>query len=448
MKRYIPLFYMLLAGATMLPAQTINEVRVVGDSAAADGTVTYELTYSMTLPQPRSDYAYTVTPIFRHEDDQLTDAPVMIRGKRNAQKFKRDILFSHNPKLDPAQAFIPAGRDTVVSRTITLSSADHPWLKGNDITLCTQIDEEGCCEVLDTKWVCGDTIRCVRPFRPRIADVPDNTGKAGILQQENPILEHISKYRPYDDTRILRKESGMLYVFFPLDKWTLLHDFRNNAATLDTIVNITRQIMADTTSNVKLIQIIGLASPEGPVKRNLLLGQNRAIALRDYVTERVNIPDSLFELCNGGEAWNELRSQVEELSIEGRDELLDIIDNTPDPDLRERRMKRLNGGRTYQYLKDNVLRDQRNSGYIRIYYDYVPDEAAATINRASELLREERYAEALELLDTVKGDERSLNARGVALYMTGSEQEGIRCIRRAAGLGNEQAKDNLRQLTE
>lgn len=448
MKRYIPLFYMLLAGATMLPAQTINEVRVVGDSAAADGTVTYELTYSMTLPQPRSDYAYTVTPIFRHEDDQLTDAPVMIRGKRNAQKFKRDILFSHNPKLDPAQAFIPAGRDTVVSRTITLSSADHPWLKGNDITLCTQIDEEGCCNILGSRVECGDTFYCERPFRPRIAPVEDNTGKAGILQQENPILEHISKYRPYDDTRILRKESGMLYVFFPLDKWTLLHDFRNNAATLDTIVSITRQIMADTTSNVKLIQIIGLASPEGPVKRNLLLGQNRAIALRDYVTERVNIPDSLFELCNGGEAWNELRSQVEELSIEGRDELLDIIDNTPDPDLRERRMKRLNGGRTYQYLKDNVLRDQRNSGYIRIYYDYVPDEAAATINRASELLNQERYAKALELLDTVKGDPRSLNARGVALYMTGSEQEGIRCIRRAAGLGNEQAKDNLRQLTE
>lgn len=448
MKRYIPLFYMLLAGATKLLAQTINEVRVVGDSAAADGTVTYELTYSMTLPQPRSDYAYTVTPIFRHEDDQLTDAPVMIRGKRNAQKFKRDILFSHNPKLDPAQAFIPAGRDTVVSRTITLSSADHPWLKGNDITLCTQIDEEGCCNILGSRVECGDTFHCERPFRPRIAPVEDNTGKAGMLQQDNPILEHISKYRPYDDTRILRKESGMLYVFFPLDKWTLLHDFRNNAATLDTIVSITRQIMADTTSNVKLIQIIGLASPEGPVKRNLLLGQNRAIALRDYVTERVNIPDSLFELCNGGEAWNELRSQVEELSIEGRDELLDIIDNTPDPDLRERRMKRLNGGRTYQYLKDNVLRDQRNSGYIRIYYDYVPDEAAATINRASELLREERYAEALELLDTVKGDERSLNARGVALYMTGSEQEGIRCIRRAAGLGNEQAKDNLRQLTE
>lgn len=447
MKRYITLLYILLV-ASSLKAQTIDEVSVAGDSATADGTVTYRLTYSMTLPQPRSDYAYTVTPVFRHRGDSITDTPVMIRGKRNAQKFKRDILFSHDPNLDPTLSYIPAGKDTVVSRTLTLSSADHPWLKGSDIAFCTRIDEEGCCNILGSRWVCGDTFHLERPFRPRIVPVPDNTGRAGLLQQNNPILEHISKYRPYDSTRILRKEEGTLYVFFPLDRWTLLHDFRNNASTLDTIVSLTRQIMADSTSNVKLIQIIGLASAEGPVKRNLLLGRNRAIALRDYIQERVSVPDSLFELCNGGEAWTELRSQVEELDIEGRDQLLDIIDNTADADLRERKMKALNGGRTYQYLKANVLSDQRNSGYIRIYYDYVPDTAAATINRASELLREERYAEALELLDTVKDDPRSLNARGVALYMTGSEQEGIRCIRHAAAQGNEQAQDNLRQLTE
>lgn len=450
MRRYIilTLLYILPAASASLGAQTIDRVRVAGGKAAADGSVTYELTYTMPLPQPRSDYSYTVTPIFRIEGDSITDTPVTIRGRRNAKKFKRDILFSRDPHLNPALSYIPAGTDTAVTRTITISSADYPWVKGSDITLCTQIDEEGCCEIVGTRWQCGGTARCTRPFSPMIANVADNTGKAGRLEKDNPILQHVSQYRPYDDTRILRKESGMLYVFYPLDRWTLLHDFRNNAATLDTIVSITRQIMADTTSTVKLIQIIGLASPEGPVKRNLLLGQNRAIALRDYVTERVDIPDSLFELCNGGEAWNEMRSQVEELDIEGRDQLLDIIDNTADPDLRERKMKALNGGKTYQYLKANVLSDQRNSGYIRIYYDYVPDTAAATINRASELLREERYAEALELLDTVKGDERSLNARGVALYMTGSEQEGIRCIRRAAGLGNEQAKDNLRQLTE
>ena len=100
------------------------------------------------------------------------------------------------------------------------------------------------------------------------------------------------------------------------------------------------------------------------------------------------------------------------------------------------------------YLKENVLSDQRNSGYIRIYYDYVPDEAAATINRASLLLKEEKYEEALKMLRTVEGDERSLNALGVALYMTGHKEQALGCFRRAAEKGNAEAQDNLRQLTE
>ena len=292
------------------------------------------------------------------------------------------------------------------------------------------------------------TVEKVEPkvFEPVISLVEDNTGKAGELQRNNPVLQHISQYRPYDSSRILRKEEGALYVFFPLDKWTLLHDFRDNAATLDTIVSITRQIMADSTSSVKLIQIVGLASPEGSVKRNNLLGQNRAAALRDYIRERVNTGNAIIELCNGGEAWTELRDQIADSNIEGRDQLLNIIDTEKNPDVRERKMKRLNGGKTYKYLKDNVLSDQRNSGYIRIYYDYVPDSAAAIINRASELLREQRYTEALTMLRTVESDERAQNALGVALYMTGDKQEALCRFRRAAASGNEDARRNVKQL--
>ena len=109
-------------------------------------------------------------------------------------------------------------------------------------------------------------------------------------------------------------------------------------------------------------------------------------------------------------------------------------------------MKRHNGGKTYRYLLQNVLLDQRNSGYLRIYYDYVPDEAAAAINRASELLRQERYSEALDLLQPYREDERAQNALGVALYQTGHEEEAIACFRRAAAAGNEQARKNLLQL--
>lgn len=305
-----------------------------------------------------------------------------------------------------------------------------------------------------------DTVQPEPPFEPVLAIVPEFTGVAGRLAKDNGVLQHISQYRPYDETRILRREEGALYVHFPLDKTDLRRDFRNNAPTLDQIINVTSLIMADTTSMVKKIQIIGLASFEGRLPHNKDLAGGRAMALQKYVQNKLNVPDSLFETINGGEAWTEFRDQIEEvkanitagtskdegITIKEIDEILNIIATENNLDRREQRIKRMHGGRTYQYLRRSLLADQRNSGYLRVYWDYVPDTKAETINRASELLSEEKYDEALAMLKAVKDDPRSYNALAVALYMTGGKDEAIRYFRLAADKGNEQAKENLRRL--
>ena len=292
----------------------------------------------------------------------------------------------------------------------------------------------------------------VKPFVPVVNPVPDFTGRAGQLQRDNPVLAHISQYKPYDRTRILRKEKGALYVHFDLGKSVLHADYRDNAPTLERIVDITRQIMADTTSSVKKIQVIGLASIEGSIAANEQLAKNRALALQRYLQQQVSADDSLFDTIGGGEAWAEFRDQLEdEVATKSQhtvalQEAIRIIDTESDLNQRERKLRQLGKGRTWQYLKEHILKDQRNSGYVRIYYDYVPDTAAKTINRASELLNEGQYAEALSLLNTVRSDERAQNALAVALWQTGRQEEALRCVRRAANAGNADAQENLRQL--
>ena len=299
----------------------------------------------------------------------------------------------------------------------------------------------------------------VEPVVPQLVSHPveDNTGKAGILQTDNPVLEHISHYRPYDRTRILRKEKGTLYVHFPLNQDVLIHDFRNNADVLDRIVSITRQVMADTTSTVSRIQIIGLASIEGPVDRNERLAEGRAEALKRYIQQHVPTPDALYDMAYGGEAWTELRDQINDIVIAGTvssdtiaalRQALNVIDTENDLNRREQRLRQLAGGRTYAYIQQHLLADQRNSGYLRIYYDYVPDTRAAVINQASELMQHERYAEALQLLQGVKDDPRAWNALGVALWHTGSQTAALDLFRRAAEQGNADARENLRQLNK
>ena len=297
------------------------------------------------------------------------------------------------------------------------------------------------------------------PFVPVIQAVPDFTGRAGQLQKDNPVLAHVSQYKPYDRTRILRKDKDALYVHFPLGKSELTTDFRENERVMNRIVDITRQIMADTTSSVKVIQIIGLASIEGPIAGNEKLATNRALSLQHYVQSQIDIPDSLFDTVGGGEAWAEFRDQLQDavngdtaldgFPVEKLREALDIIDNESDPNARERKLKRMNGGKTWKYIKEHILSDQRNSGYIRIYYDYVPDTNAKIINEASELLTtdcSDCYHEALRLLQSVRQDERAQNALGVALWLCGQQEEALDCFRKAAANGNADAINNLNQL--
>ena len=299
----------------------------------------------------------------------------------------------------------------------------------------------------------------VKPFAPALTAIPDFKGRAGQLQQENPVVQHISNYRPYDRTRILRKEKDALFVHFDLGKSQLNANYRDNQRVMERIVDITRQIMSDSASSVKKVQIIGLASIEGNPAGNERLAQNRALALQKYIQQEITVPDSLFETVGGGEAWADFRDHLNDLATgpvlsgsadeSSLRQALAIIDNESDDIAKERKLRSLNGGKTWKYIQQHILKDQRNSGYIRIYFDYVPDKAAATINEASELLTTDCgdcHREALRLLQTVRNDERAQNALGVALWLNGQKDEALSCFRRAAANGNKDAQNNLNQL--
>lgn len=306
----------------------------------------------------------------------------------------------------------------------------------------------------------------VLPPREFAADLPyveEWKGVAGRLEKSHPVLRPMSEYRPYTPDRILRKEEGPLYVFYELDKVRLLRSFsekdyhRDNGPVLDEIMDVTTQILSDTTSSVKIIQIVGLASIEGNLQHNVWLADERALSLQKYIQERLSIPDAMFETVGGGEAWSEFRDQIHDLVLEGggagltREQLqwvLDVIDTEPDLNKREAILKKKDGGALFKKLKANVLHDQRNSGYLRIYYDYVPDESAREINAAIDLLAAGDYAGALKALEAKRDDPRSDNAYAVALFYNGREAEALRMLRKAAAAGDESASRNLMQLEE
>ena len=188
----------------------------------------------------------------------------------------------------------------------------------------------------------------------------------------------------------VERHEDMLMIHFPVAKYAVLENFADNRQQLSDIISITREAMTDTLCQLKKIQITGLASIEGGLWGNQRLAQRRANALKRYIQQRVNVPDSLIDVSGGGEAWQELRQHIVDMKAEcdkqaeenasrwlrnfnsqqskELQQALDIIDKERDVERREQRLRSLNGGSTWKRIR-RVFREDRNAGYVRICYE-------------------------------------------------------------------------------
>ena len=397
------------------------------------------VSFSVTAGEVKvtSDDRLILTPrLTAPSGDTLRLAPVELAGKRNRRYFDRRAGLRGEERAE-----VIAASDTLYYNKVV---EVEPWMRSSDLSLAVDCEFENCCDVWPLEALALGTTRW---FTPKPEIVMPVLSVAEQIARRDPILKPISEYKPYTRDLPLRKMKDALYVHFPVSKWDLHEDFRENEATLERIVDIMRRVKADKTSSIVKVVIVGLASIEGTVAFNEHLSIRRAEVLRDYLDARVDMPDEVYEVVGGGEGWADMRDIIVESNLEEREELLQIIDNTPDANLREQRIRKLNGGRAYEYLKQAVLADQRNSGYISAYYEAVPDKAAEAINKAVALVRDGRDAEAVTLLEPLE-DERKWNTLGVAYFKTGRRVEAIQCFERAVEAGDSEAVRNLKGLRE
>lgn len=216
------------------------------------------------------------------------------------------------------------------------------------------------------------------PVQPVVVEVVKER-PIDVLVRENPILAHISDYKAYDRNQVVRRDPHAMFVYFKQSEVKIRPEWRNNQQVLDRIIEVIQKMQAEGEGKICKIQIVGMASFDGPQKLNESIAKQRAWALKRHVQEILPIGDDQFDVAFGGEGWTDFRDQLEEVIAGGdakSDELrqvIDIIDNESDLARREQRIKKLNGGRTYRYIRDRHLADQRNSGYLRVYFDFVND---------------------------------------------------------------------------
>jgi len=147
-------------------------------------------------------------------------------------------------------------------------------------------------------------------------------------------------------------------IYFPFDNSELSANYLSNAGSLSQLdsclaVNIPDQL-----------EVVTFSSPEGNVQYNLNLSKKRAQSVQRYLESRYPALKGRIVLNAGAESWEDLRSRVVEdvrLSEDVRASVLQIIDNSLEPDEKERSLKALP---EYQRLYSNYFRNLRYAAVV------------------------------------------------------------------------------------
>ncbi|MDH8701962.1 hypothetical protein M2138_001314 [Dysgonomonadaceae bacterium PH5-43] len=117
------------------------------------------------------------------------------------------------------------------------------------------------------------------------------------------------------------------------------------------------------------VVITATASPEGPLKNNQRLAIERALALKNYITQKYpEIKENQFVLLPEAEDWTGLKEMVEEdEQVPFREQLLDILNSNLNTETQKKRIRKLAKGATYRYLLKHILPYLRGSATSTIY---------------------------------------------------------------------------------
>ena len=193
-----------------------------------------------------------------------------------------------------------------------------------------------------------------------------------VTENISTVVENVEEvYVPYTEEIALSADPRSTFFYFDVDATHMDSTVIQNDVLMSSLRYLIEDGVTNPTLRITRIQIVGLASFDGRLGYNRRLAGKRANTIKEFIQSIYPLDDSLFDLSNGGENWAELKYMTSQMEFEGKDEVLEIIDSEPDLDKREARIKQLNDGRTYTFIRDNMHQAMRSLGFITVYFERV-----------------------------------------------------------------------------
>lgn len=295
------------------------------------------------------------TPLVESGDSVRALAPIIINGK------VRHILYERMERTGKKELEIRRYNDTEQQVDYLARTPYADWMEKADVTL-----------VMDD---CGCGWKALSQNRDKLFAL--NFAEPVVI---DPMLVYV---KPAPEEVKARHLDGSAYLDFPVNQITINPDYRNNSAELKKIQQTVEAVKNDPYATITSLSIKGYASPEGTYKGNAYLAENRAKALLNYVKDHYDLSGVELTVDFEPEDWEGLEAAVEKGNLPDKEELLAIIraDEPADWDVREWKLKSLNGGSSYKILLRDVYPSLRHSDYRVNYHirNFSVDEAKQII---------------------------------------------------------------------
>lgn len=189
-----------------------------------------------------------------------------------------------------------------------------------------------------------------------------------VLSQETVtgILLGDSTYRRV----ILAGEDSLnCYLSYPLGKYEVLRNFGTNAGELARLEGFVRRAFSDTLVYVHDVQLTGYCSIDGTYAANERLSANRAGGMKQYLDREYAFSSRYpVKVSSVPEDWATLGRLVSASAYPWKEEALQIIRSTDEPDSRQYKLMQLDGGAPYLEMLTEIFPALRRVE-IKVVYD-------------------------------------------------------------------------------
>lgn len=352
-RSYIEILFLIIistvwvSGFAQTPTSTTSAIRNLRTQKSA-----HQLNLTMEVPvegwQLGSNEMMVVTPVLQSNEssEKVALSPIVLLGKRREKVAERRRLL-RNHSIVPADAFTVLVKSRTMPEVVTYTGSVpyEAWM--NNAALLLKREVKGCAD-------------CRRSLEDILLSEKIDTE---VYQPKFQLTYLAPEAEPVKE----RSDRHSASFSFEVAKHDLKRDYKGNAAELNRVEQIIREVQANPDIKVTELMIVGHSSPEGGYEYNKGLSQRRARAFAEYLGRTYSFEPSMLQVSGEGEDWDGLYKAIEQSTLSDREQILSIIKEIANPDRRDAHLKALSAGETYRHLLNSYFPPLRRTDYTISY---------------------------------------------------------------------------------